>query len=305
MAKRSKTKINVKPFISALVVGGVVGLAFYLGTQMNAPKKPAVAPVKKPAATVKKPVVAVKPKPKPAVTPKVTPPVVPAKKTEPVKKAKVAIVMDDFGYNTTYLNDVYDIGLPITISILPNLPYSDLVAESADEHGYEAILHMPMESDVEGAPEESDTVRASMSEQEIGRLVADQLATVPGVRGVSNHMGSLSTENRAFMSIIMKELKKRNLYFLDSLTAKSSVCKEVAAERGVKYARRDFSFIDNSSLEASIEKELTKMKESALKKGSVIALCHYRKNTIKVLKRMMPEMSGAGIDFVYASELAH
>src|SRR3989338_8265922 len=82
--------------------------------------------------------------------------------TAPVVKKKpppkVAIVMDDFGYNMNNLDEFFSIKRPITLSILPNLTYSTKIAQLGRTNGYEVILHLPLEPHREDIPEEVDTI---------------------------------------------------------------------------------------------------------------------------------------------------
>ena len=215
---------------------------------------------------------------------------------------RIAIVMDDFGYNMNNLEELFTIGKPVTLSILPGLPYSRRIAQAAAEHGYETILHLPLESHRKDVREEFDTIRSGMSEKDVLELLETQITSIPGLKGVSNHMGSKSTEDPVLMTEIFGYLKKRGLYFLDSLTSQKTVCAEVSARVGLPCARRDV-FLDNSSDAEYIKKQLSQARKVALGKGRAIAVCHDRKATIAVLAEAMPEMSAEGIRFVFLSEL--
>ncbi|MFA4981162.1 MAG: divergent polysaccharide deacetylase family protein [Candidatus Omnitrophota bacterium] len=215
---------------------------------------------------------------------------------------KVAIVMDDFGYNVSNLDDLFDIKEPITLSVLPNLRYSSEIARLANLRGQEVILHMPLEPHRKDVREEQDTIKSGMTQEEIFAVVDKEIASVPGIKGVSNHMGSKATEDVKVMSAVFKRLKKHGLYFFDSLTSENSICRQAAAAAGIRYARRDV-FLDNSNDPAYIEKQLMELKRSALRNGRAIAVCHDRKNTISVLAKMMPEMRREGIIFVPLSRM--
>jgi len=86
------------------------------------------------------------------------------------------------------------------------------------------------------------------------------------------------------------------------MTTAQSVCRDIAADAGVAYARRDV-FLDNSNKLEDIEKQIELLKETALKRGRAIGIGHDRKNTLIALKRMLPKLKDAGIEIVPASEL--
>lgn len=215
---------------------------------------------------------------------------------------KVAIVIDDFGYSMNNIGTFLDIGKPLTIAVLPHQQYSARVAALARSRGFEVILHLPLEAQRSDATEEADTIRSSMSDAEIETTLAREFTDVPGAIGANNHQGSKGTEDPRIMTVILRYLKARNLFFLDSLTSSKSVGRDVAAHVGIRYARRT-QFLDNNSDPAAIEAELRQLKTVAASTGKAIAICHDRKNTAAVLARMMPELAAEGIEFVYLSEM--
>ncbi|MDO8488789.1 MAG: divergent polysaccharide deacetylase family protein, partial [Candidatus Omnitrophota bacterium] len=103
--------------------------------------------------------------------------------------------------------------------------------------------------------------------------------------------------------IVMAESKKRNLYFLDSFVTAKSVCREIANKMKVKFAKRDV-FLDNQDNPVYIKQQLMKLKNLARKSGVAIAIGHDRKNTLKVLKEMLPVIESEGYKFVFVSEIA-
>jgi len=218
------------------------------------------------------------------------------------KSPKIAIVVDDFGYSKNNLDMFLGLKQQITISILPEQRYTREVANLAKARGFEVILHLPLESDRNDVVEEADTIRTGMSEKEILLHLKKEIAGVPGIDGVNNHMGSKATADTAVMTSILRYLKSKNLYFFDSLTSSHSVCLEAGRSLGVRCAKRDM-FLDNSSNTAAIEKQLAELKSLAFKRGAAIAICHDRKNTVAVLRRVLPEMEKEGIEFVRLSDL--
>jgi len=276
--------MRMKIVLAAITIGLVLGIAFIFWRSSHPPKGKVVM-VKK-AAAVKE--AARKRKFTGAQKKYVNP--------------KVAIVVDDFGYNVNNVDRLFAIKRTVTFSILPNLPYSKRIAEAASSKGYQAILHLPLESHDKAAPAEIGTIKTDMSEKEILALLEKDIASVPGLSGVSNHQGSKATEDKRCMSIILSDLKKMSLYFFDSLVTDKSICRQAAADIGVPYAKRDI-FLDNENNPEYIEKRMLSLKRAAFKYGSIIAVCHDRKNTITVLNKMMPELASEGIQFVNLSEM--
>jgi hypothetical protein len=218
------------------------------------------------------------------------------------KGARIAIVLDDFGYNTNNLDALYGINTPLTISVLPNLAYSGRIAEDAGAKKLEVVLHLPLEPRSGKEHIESGTIMTDMPSGEVRRILADALAGVPGAKGVSNHMGSKATEDRNLMKVIFDDLNKKHLYFLDNLTADDSICDEVAARSKIRIVTRNV-FLDNESDEGYIENQIRHTAEIAFKTGSAVGVGHDRPATVRVLARIVPELKNDGFQFVYLSEI--
>lgn len=224
-----------------------------------------------------------------------------AKKT-PLKKAKIAIVIDDWGYHLDNLPIIKGIKVPLTCAILPNLKNSKAVARELNNFGFEIILHLPMEPKEKYNLEEN-TITSGMNEEQIRKILDTGLGSVIFAKGMNNHMGSRITENSKISTTIMSEAKRRNLYFLDSYVTAQSVCRQIAFKLKVKFARRDV-FLDNQNDPAYIKEQLIKLTKLAAKRGSAIGIGHDRKNTLRVLREMVPILKKEGYQFVFASELA-
>lgn len=217
-------------------------------------------------------------------------------------KANIAIVLDDWGYNLNNLALADQIHYPLTCSILPNLKYSQAAAKKLHALGFEIILHLPLQPR-EKYSLEKNTITVSLDDKSILNIVDRDLAGIVYARGVSNHMGSLATQDKRVMTTIFKELKKRHLYFLDSLVSPKSICADLAREYDLKFARRDV-FLDNKQDPEYIREQLRQLKAKAVVSGYAIGIGHDRHTTLEVLKEAMPEIEKEGYRFVFVSELA-
>lgn len=216
-------------------------------------------------------------------------------------KGKIAIVLDDWGYNLNNVNAVRQIKLPLTISVLPNLAYSKEVAKQLHASGLEIMIHLPMEPQERYRLEEN-TILTSMSEKKIRGIIQKDLTSVPFARGVNNHMGSKATSEGKVMMVILGELKKKNLYFLDSLVTGDTVCARIAANLGMPFAKRDI-FLDNHEDPAYITKQIEKLKTKARMNGQAIGIGHDRKTTLSLLREVLPQLEKEGYKLVFVSEL--
>jgi len=219
----------------------------------------------------------------------------------PALKGRIAIVIDDWGYNLHNLYILEQIKYPLTVSILPNLDYSRTLAASLDKRGLEIILHLPMEPH-EKFRLEKNTILTTMDEQAIRNILAQDLDDISYAKGVSNHMGSKATEDLKTMSIVFRELKKRNLFFLDSLVSPRTICFNLANKMHLGFVKRDV-FLDNKEEAGYIRQQIHRLKARARIYGQAVGIGHDRQITLEVLKEVMPELEKQGYRFVFVSEL--
>lgn len=217
-------------------------------------------------------------------------------------KAKIAVVIDDWGYDLDNMPLLYEIDSPLTLAILPSLKNSTGIARAARMKGYEIILHLPLEPHDEGLRKEEMTIYTDMSKKRAIDIFDKNLASVPFAKGISNHMGSKATEDKKLMGIIFDRLKSKDLFFLDSLVTEHSACERLAQEKKVRFAERSV-FLDNELNPEYIEKQFSQLVKIALIRGSAIGICHEKEATLKTLKTDIDKFKNQGIEFVYLSEL--
>ncbi|MEW6008427.1 MAG: divergent polysaccharide deacetylase family protein [Candidatus Omnitrophota bacterium] len=232
----------------------------------------------------------------------------PLKKIPLEKKsvAKVAIVIDDWGYSTKNLVLLDGIHKPLTLSILPFQPNSKTIALYAKARNWQVILHLPLEprETKEYARLEPNTILTTMKKDEVIEILGRDIDSLGDIVGVSNHMGSKATVNEKLMRIVFQELHKRNLFFLDSLVTTKSVCKKVASDFKIGFVSRDV-FLDNESDYNYISGQLDKLISLAKRKGKAIGIGHDRKLTLEVLADRLTafDSNKEGVDFALVSEL--
>ena len=218
-------------------------------------------------------------------------------------KGKIAIVLDDWGYSLDNLVPLQEINLPLTLAILPFNSYSRKIAEFAHGHNFEVIIHMPMEpEEKEKLGLEPKTLMTYMSDETINSILNDAFDNIPYAKGMNNHMGSFATQDSKFIARIFRQLKKRNFYFLDSFVVFNSVCERISKDIGIKFAKRAI-FLDNESKPEQIRAQLMELVYQVDKNGQAIGIGHDRKNTLLVLKEVMPQLADEGYQFVFVSEL--
>lgn len=211
----------------------------------------------------------------------------------PAAAPRIALIIDDLGYSLR--NGRRAINLPgaVTCSILPGTPHAHTLAQHARDTGKEIMLHLPMQ----GAPEkrvEPDSLSPEMTEGDFREILRLQLAAVPGVAGVNNHMGSALTPLPDQMNWLMDELAQRTLYFVDSRTTHLTVSKSAARTHQVPFMERDV-FLDNDKDPAAIEKAFHQLVRKARKRGHAVGIAHAHSVTLATLEQLLPKLAEEGI----------
>lgn len=214
---------------------------------------------------------------------------------------RVAIIVDDGGYGGAVSEELLLLDSRLTLSILPWAPHSTDTAQRATELGFEVMLHMPMENSSENNTYPGQ-LTIGMPAEEVHRLTLDALDDVPGAVGINNHTGSRFTSDTAAMRTFFDGIKARNLFFIDSRTISTSTGFAIAQEMQIPSAARDL-FLDHESDKQYIRERFQQLIDLVKEQGTAIGICHFRRNSVDVLREMLPEFEKADIEIVHASEL--
>jgi len=208
------------------------------------------------------------------------------------KIAKVAIIIDDLGYDINIAEAFMKLDLPIGMSVLPMSPYTKEIARKSVEAHRELLLHLPME------PKNYPRIRpgpgallTGMENGEIEKTLQAHLNQMPGVLGVNNHMGSYFTERRDKMMVVLKELRRRHLFFLDSRTTALTVGFELARQMDVPTGMRSV-FLDNDLNPKAIEFQFERLLGIARHSGQGIGIGHPHKATLRILRKYSEKLRG-------------
>ncbi len=226
----------------------------------------------------------------------------------PVKKSptsQVAIIIDDVGYHGQLDGQAAAIPFPVTYSVLPGLDSSSTSAVRLISAGCEVMLHLPMEP--ERYPEKNPGPGALftfMTPEEIRSTIRQDILSVPGARGVNNHMGSHFSVREDLLKVVFEELRRHDLYFIDSRTTTDTAAQKVARRLGLKNGRRSV-FLDNSEDPAAIAKQLEELFRVARRDHRAVGIGHYRQSTLDVLATEVPRLCRLhpDVELVYASDV--
>jgi polysaccharide deacetylase 2 family uncharacterized protein YibQ len=217
---------------------------------------------------------------------------------------RIAVIVDDLGARRDVFDGLREIRRPLTVAVLPGLPLSEWTAREATQSGMEVLLDLPMEPyrypEVDPGP---GALLMAMTSQELQTQMGAHLASVPGAVGVTNHMGSRMTEDRARMRTVLDVMAGRRLFLVDGLTSNLSVAYDEAKAQGLRAGRRQVT-VDHVAGEAGDRVRWDEVAWWAEKRGEVIVIAHGHPLTGRLLREYVPRWEARGMRLVPVSQLA-
>ncbi len=220
-----------------------------------------------------------------------------------VKPDAIVVVIDDFGYrNDWVLEGFLNLDASLSYAVIPGNQFSSSTGSLIHDNGYELIIHMPMQA-VGSAPGEVDfRLLTTMNKENIYSRIHSALVQFPTAVGMNNHQGSAFTAHPDSMSIVASELRRQNLYFLDSVTSAHTVGAESMRSAGVPVVERDL-FLDSVDDLNYVNEQLDRLAYLSRQHGYAVGIGHVRANTLLALQQSIPRLKQAGHEFVFVSEV--
>ncbi|MFC1672805.1 divergent polysaccharide deacetylase family protein [Pseudomonadota bacterium] len=215
----------------------------------------------------------------------------------------IAIVIDDMGVDRKRSKRMWEnVPGPLTLSFMNYANDLSAQTQAARGQGHELMLHVSMEPSNATIDAGPNVLLTSMDTTELRAKVNWGLDRFEGFIGINNHMGSRFTEDPRAMRVVLEEVNRRGLMFLDSRTSPNTVGPKVARDVGIPALERNV-FLDNENDVDKVRVQLDRAEALARKRGSVIAIGHPRDATIEVLKTWVLEAQQRGIRIVPVSAL--
>ncbi|MEQ9562091.1 MAG: divergent polysaccharide deacetylase family protein [Woeseiaceae bacterium] len=212
--------------------------------------------------------------------------------------ARIAIIIDDLGYEFSAGRRTVNLPGPVACAVLPDTPRGRELARAAHAAGKEVLLHLPLQSESGDERDEPGTIVLDTTREEFAKSFAASIASVPFVSGVNSHKGSLLTRHPGHMTWLMEEIRARgNLLFVDSYTTHRSIALPVARENGIPSARRDV-FLDSDRNPDAIAQEFARLKRLARSRGLAMGIGHPYPETLELLERELPKLAAEGIELI-------
>ncbi len=214
---------------------------------------------------------------------------------------QISIVIDDLGNNLYDSMQAVDLPGAVVCSVLPNTPYARLIATQAHLNHKNVIMHVPMQP-VSPHRLGPGALTEGMDKIAIANTLQQDLQTVPYAIGMSNHEGSLLTQNNQYMNWIMQFDKGHHLFFFDSRTTAKTVGEATARIDHVPTIARNV-FLDDVLTTSAVALQFHRLIELAKINGYAIAIGHPHPVTLNYLAKVLPELKAQGIELVSLSRL--
>lgn len=223
-------------------------------------------------------------------------------KAQGESRPRIAIIIDDMGVNRAQTQAVIDLPAPLTLAFLPYASKLESLTKRARERGHELMIHMPMEAmngDLDTGP---IAIKSGMSDDQIHQALSQAFGSFEGYVGINNHMGSRVTQDEHMMHVVMNDLARRGLLFVDSKTINSSVAADIARAHGLDYAQRDV-FLDHEATPEFVNAALDRLERIAKERGQAIGIGHPKAVTVKALEAWLAQRDQKGVLLVPVSAL--
>ncbi|SDG44114.1 divergent polysaccharide deacetylase family protein [Roseospirillum parvum] len=214
----------------------------------------------------------------------------------------VAVVIDDMGLDRRRTDRVIALPGPLTTSFLSyaeDLPAQTAAARRA---GHELMIHLPMQPTNPAIDPGPGALTVDMDPLAISDALTRALASFPGFVGLNNHMGSRFTAQADPMRVVLSEVRRRGLLWLDSRTTADSVAGEQARHLGLPLAVRDV-FLDHRAGRDVVRRQLAHLARIAHAHGYAVAIGHPRDDTIAELAPWIDSLPGKGLQLVPISAI--
>lgn len=214
----------------------------------------------------------------------------------------IAVIIDDLGVDKRRSERVVALRAPLTLAWMTYAEDLPRQTAHARDRGHELMVHMPMQpldGHYDAGP---DVLEVGLPPEELRRRIDWGLRRFDGFIGMNNHMGSRFTADRNGMRLVMEELRRRGLAFVDSVTTDKSVAPELARRYGVPFTARHI-FLDNEQDVGAVRAQLAKVEAHARKYGHAVAIGHPHDGTIEALSTWLPGLDGRGFVLVPVSAI--
>jgi len=218
------------------------------------------------------------------------------------KRPSIALIIDDLGNRLATGQQTIKLPGPVACAFLPYGPFTRQLAQQAHASHKEVMLHLPMQSVVDGQGDEGE-LTLDMTQHQFVETLQRDMAAIPNLNGINNHRGSLLTRHPGHMAWLMQVIRNdQSLFFVDSRTTAATVALQLAGEYGVPSIERKI-FLDNVRDGNAVSGQFQRLLDIARSEGTALGIGHPHPETLAVLARELSRMDDYNIQVVPVSRL--
>ncbi len=206
-----------------------------------------------------------------------------ATNTQATKIKPIAILIDSMGENATMTKQIIDMKYNLNLSFIPYTSHVKYQVEYARKRHKTIVVQMPMQPNNPKIKLDPHALLTSDSHAILMKKIKWNLSQFAGYTAVTTYMGSSFVKNESGLNVLMDEIKRKNLNFIDALTIVNSKAYQIAIQHKIPTLKRNI-FINNNHSYAQTLKDFNKITTMTNKYGYTMAIIHPSPTTIKALK---------------------
>lgn len=220
--------------------------------------------------------------------------------------ARVAIVVGGLAVSQTGTQSAIEkLPAEVTLAFASGGNSIDRWMQEARRKGHEILMQVPLEPfDYPNIDPGRNTLTVDAEPEENLDRLHRTLARTTNYTGVMNYMGGRFVSERAAMSVLMDELARRGLMYLDDGSSARSEAEELAKSFRAPFAAADIP-LDQVRDRGEVLRKLDEVERTARANGFAVGIGSAFDVTVDAVAQWAAEARMRGIEIVPISALAH
>jgi polysaccharide deacetylase 2 family uncharacterized protein YibQ len=217
------------------------------------------------------------------------------------ENARLALVIYGFGDDAAAADSFFALPAAFAVAVVPGTRAGGDLFEAAHRREREVVLQLPLEPvnypQMNPGP---GTLLVTMKPSRIAGDVKKWLDQARPVSAVSNHMGSLATQDMTVMTAVFRELRNAHLPFVHMMPAAGAVCRSLAADMGIAYDEPD-AVLDSeprASDTKALDRRWKQILDEVQDRGQMVVWVRATPATYKWLPRVLDSKRLKDVDLV-------